>query len=366
MDLSAPHRVPLSWLLSHGSESIRSRTLRDLAPGGQAAGAEEMESSVLGARATTAVTSRQADNGVWGENLLGIAPSAKDGIKEAGTIAQYRRLVQLGYPRGGRAFKLADRVLFRLLSKDEDPALLFEYQKLAKDSPESAEWIRDRNREAATAALAENRHEEDPRIRGSAHRVASAVSAFLRSPLAEKPFARTGGETILHHEAHPPTWYSLALVAAMPSLQRERAGFTERLAQYLSHPAPKKTYTLHVGKKHLKPTDVLLGDPTEADSKGNVKDLPLALYFYEQLARVGGLGVSPIATRVLSRLYGDCDELGVWHPKKLVGVPKATHAASYHYYPLHEDIKASDGRVVDVTFRLALIAKVMGRPIEYT
>jgi hypothetical protein len=196
--------------------------------------------------------------------------------------------------------------------------------------------------------------------------VASAVSAFLRSPIAEKPFARAGGETILHHQAHPPTWYSLAMVAAMPSLQRERAGFTERLAQYLSHPTPKKSYTILVGKKKLKPTDVLLGDPTEADAKGNVKDLPLALYFFEQLARIGGLAISPIATRVLTRLYADCDELGVWHPKKLATVPKAIHPASYHFYPLHEDIKASDGRVVDVTFRLALIAKLAGRPIEYT
>lgn len=364
MDLSTPYRIPLSWLLEHGSESIRLRTLRELAPPGQT-GLEALEALVVESKAVQAVTRKQKDDGSWGGSFLGILPSAKDGIKEPGTIAQHRRLTQLAYPRGGRAFKLADRQLFRVLSRDEDAGLLFEFQKLAKDVPTATDWIRDRNREAATAALAESGFHDDPRVRGSAHKVASAVSAFLRSPLADKPFARSGGTTILHHEAHPPTWYSLAMVAAMPMLQRERAAFTERLGQYLSTHAPKRAFVVQVGKKNLKPVDLLLGDPTETDAKGNVPDIPFALTFYEQITRIGALGGSPLAAKVLGRLESECDDSGVWRPKKLAGPPKTSHAASYHAYPLTVDERV-DARLVDVTFRLALIAKLAGRPIEFT
>jgi len=151
----------------------------------------------------------------------------------------------------------------------------------------------------------------------------------------------------------------------MPMLRRERAAFVERMGQYLSTHAPKRAYVIQVGKKSLKPTDVLLGDPTETDSKGNVPDVPFALMFYEQMARIGALAVSPLAGKVLGRLEQECDDSGVWRPKKLSALPKTTHAADYHWYPLASDDKV-DSRLIDVTFRLALIAKVAGRPLEYT
>jgi len=365
VDLLAPHRVPLTWLTEHGGEAIRLRTARDLAPTPQL-GLEQLEQAVQESKAAVAITKKQRDDGVWGENLLGLTPLVKEGIKDVGTVAQYRRLLQLGYPRASRPFKLADRLLFRLLSRDEDPGLFFEYQKLVKVAPQAGEWVRDYEREAATCALAEAGYREDPRIRGSAHRVATPVSQFLRSPLADHPFSRSGKTLILNPEAHPPTWYSLAMVAAMPNLQRERAGFMERLGQYLSKPASKRTYTIAVGRRHIKPTHILLGDPMEADAKGNVKDIPLALHFLELLSRIGAAGESPIALRVLHRLTQDCDNHGVWRPKKLTAAPRPHHPASYHTYPLHPDPRTGESRYADVTFRLALIAKTMGRQLEYT
>ncbi len=365
MDLTAPHRVPLSWLALHGGESVKLRTLRELAPPGQP-GLDLLETAILEAKPVTAISKRQKDSGLFGGNFLGITPSVRDGIKEAGTVAQYRRLLQLGYPRGGRAFKLSERLLFRVLSRDDDPALMFEHQRLAKEQPVAAEWLRDQFREAATCALAEGGHVEDPRIRGSAHKIASQVSAFLRSDLSEKPFAKAGKTVVLHPEAHPPTWYSWAMIAAMPNLQRERAGFTERLGQYLSSPAPKKAYVLQVGKKTLKPVMTLLGNPIETDAKGNCKDLPLSLLAIELLARIGAAQNSTSAMRILNRLYAECDATGVWRPKRQMSAPKAVHPATYHFYPLAADPKATDGKIVDVTFRLALIAKLMGRPLEYT
>ena len=286
--------------------------------------------------------------------------SAAQGVKDVGTIPQYRRLLQLEWPRASRPFKLADRVLFRLLSRDEDPSLLFEFQKAVKADPEAEAWARGIMREAASAALAEAGHAEDPRLRGAGHKIASAISQFLRSPLAEKPFLKSGKQIVLHPEAHPPSWYSVAMLASMPNLQRERAGFTERLGHYLAQPAPKKAFVIQVGKKTVKPQHLILGDPIEADAKGVPKDIPLALHYIELMARMGALEWAPVATKVLARLLKDMDDAGIWAPKNLRSQPKAGNKITHHYYPLHLDAKTTEGREVDITFRLALIGKALG------
>jgi hypothetical protein len=220
-------------------------------------------------------------------------------------------------------------------------------------------------REAASAALAEAGYAEDPRLRGSGHKVANAISQFLRSPLAEKPFLKAGKQIALHPEAHPPSWYSVAMLASMPNLQRERAGFTERLGHYLAQPAPKKAFVIQVGKKTVRPQHLILGDPIEADTKGAPKDIPLALHYIELLARMGALEWAPVATKVLGRLLKDCDESGVWRPKNLRSQPKPGNKITYHYYPLHLDAKTTEGKEIDITFRLALIAKVLGWSLSY-
>ena len=58
-------------------------------------------------------------------------------------------------------------------------------------------------------------------------------------------------EELLHPEAQPPTLLAVASIAYMPSLQRERAGFVERLAAFLARPAPKRPYVIQFGMYHL-------------------------------------------------------------------------------------------------------------------
>lgn len=327
---------------------------------------ESARLAILDSKAAAGVVKKQKGTGIWGGNLLGLAPSAAQGIKDVGTIPNYRRLLQLEWPRGTRPYKLADRVLFRLLSRDEDPALLFEFQKQAKSDPDAEIWARGVIREAASAALAEAGYVEDPRLRGAAHKIANAVSQFLRSPLAEKPFVKSAKQVVLHAEAHPPSWYSVAMLAAMPNLRRERAGFTERLGHYLAQPAPKKAFVALAGKRTVKPQHLLLGDPIDADAKGWPKDLPLALHYIELMSRMGALQWAPVASRVLARLLKDCDESGVWHPKNLRSQPKAVDKITYHCYPLQLDAKSIESREVDVTFRLALIGRLQGWELDYS
>lgn len=286
--------------------------------------------------------------------------------RNVGTVSQYRYLLELGTPTDQRGFRLADRILFRLLSRDEDPTLLFEFAKSAKGSPEFALWARNQMRQCATAALAEAGHIEDPRVRGAAHRIASDISQFLRGEVAEKLFVRKGSRTILHPEAFPPTLEAVASIAYMPSLQRERAGFVERLCAFLASPAPKRPYAIMAGKRFVKPTTQLLGDPIAADGAGRPKDLVLALHWIEVLARMGMLKSSPTAQKVLGRLLSDCDQSGVWNPGSLRGLPKGTSGFAEFALPLEIDGKTPESRQSDVTFRLALIAKQAGWTLEYT
>jgi len=302
---------------------------------------------------------------LWASNLLGLAPLASLGIKDVGTVAQVRRMGELGWSGGDRVFKLASRLLYRVISRDPDPALLAEYKKIVKQAPGTEAWARGQLREGAAAALAELGQEDDPRLRGAAHKTASTISQFIRSDLASKAISKSGQSMVLDPQAWPPSWYSLAMVAAMPALQRDRAGFVERLGNYLAQAKPKKPFSVKFGRRSIKPTHLLLGNPIEADSKGVAKDIPQALHFMELLAKIGIFHTSPNATKVLLRLLKDCDDDGVWSPKGLRSVPRASDPITYHYFPLAPADGSMESRKADVTFRLSLIAKHLGWELEH-
>ena len=118
------------------------------------------------------------------------------------------------------------------------------------------------------------------------------------------------------------------------------------------------------GRKLLKPLFVILGDPLRSDAQGRVTDVAFAVYWLELLARLGVVRQVPSASRVLARLFNECDDQGVWTPKNLRAMPRSTNPAITHYWPLEGPGKSPAQRQTDVTFRLALIARLMGLPIE--
>jgi hypothetical protein len=367
LELPSSHRVPISWLRAHAAAPLKWRTINDILPPGAAAPEDlsAIQAEVLECKQVQQVIKKQRKSGLWGDNVLGLAANKTAGYKDVGTIAQYRRLIELGVPRDERVFRLADRFLFRLLSRDESPELLAEYKSATKGNAELALWSREQFREGAAVALAQAGLIEDPRVRGAAHRVASQVSHFLRSELAEKPLLRRANRNVLHPEAHPPTTLSVALVAYMPALQRERAGFVERLTAFLAQPSPKKPYVIAIGRKVIQPVYQLLGNPLEADRSGMPKDLPLALHWIELLVRMEMLHTNETAVRILGRLLADLDGNGVWAPRSLRSLPKSSSRIADFLFPLELDGKTPERRQADVTFRLALIAKLAGWRLEY-
>jgi len=367
LDLPSSHRVPVSWLRAHAGPAIKWRTLKEILPAGAASPEDyaALQAEAAEAKPVHQIIKKQRKSGLWGDNILGLAANKTLGYKDVGTVAQYRRLLELGLPHDHRAFRQADRFLFRLLSRDESPELLAEYRTAAKSNPDLATWAREQFREGAAVALAQAGMIEDPRVRGAAHRIASQISHFLRGELAEKPVIRRANRNVLHPEAYPPTIMSVALIAYMPSLQRERAGFVERLTSYLSQPGGKK-YVIAVGRKTIQPVYQLLSNPLEADRSGMPKDLPFALHWIELLVRLGALGSNDTAVRIIQRLLADVDERGVWNPKSLRTAPKSKSKLADFMFPLEADTKSAEHRLSDVTFRLALIAKLAGWTLEYT
>lgn len=356
----------MSWIRENACAPIRWRTLQEILPPGSAAPEDvaRLKEEVASYKRVTQ-TARKQRKGLWGANILGVAPAKAQDIKDVGTVASYRQLLELGLPASDRIFRQPERTFYRLLSRDDDQALLFEYKKSAKANHELADWARQQFREGAVAALAHAGHSEDPRVRGGAHKIATNISSFLRSELAEKPIIRRSNKSVLHPDAYPPSVYSVAMLAYMPSLQRERAGFADRLGAYISQPASKRAYVIQLGRRGIKPTHILLGDPLQASAAGVPKDLPFALYWIELLVRLGLLDTSAVAQRILARLLKECDDDGVWSPKNLRAMPKSPSKLADFAFPLELDGKTLERRQSDVTFRLALIAKLAGWDLEY-
>lgn len=365
-ELPTSARVPLSWLLQHTCPAIRYRTLTEIFPGSDPLLAESLRAELENVASGQQAVKKQKDSGVWGGNLLGVSPNKAAGIKDVGTYHQYLRLVELGWSRDSRSLKLGSRLLFRLLSRDPDPKLLFEYSKYDSAEPGTEPWIREVIREAAAAALARSGFGDDPRVRGAAHAAANKISAFLRSDLAAQPLVKSGSTWVLSPQATPPSIFSVALLAHLPALQRERAGLVERLGTFLAQPAAKKAFGILCGKRVLKQTFVLVGDPIKVSAAGQAEDLPFALHWMELLARLGVLHHSTSAPKVWARLAKDCDHDGAWRPRNLRSLPKRVLPWSYHSFPLEGDAKTTEARQADVTFRMSLIARLAGWEISTT
>ena len=367
----------MSWLLDAASPPIQYRACAEIVPlqDRDPVQLEGLRAAALDYRPAVAVARKQKASGLWDANLLAPGPSKVYGWKEPGTIYQYRRLLEFGWPADHHVFRVTDRFLFQLLSRlepdDPDPVLaararelLVEFEKPAKGDPGLARWARQLGRQAAAAALARAGHSEDPRLRGFALKVATDVSLYLRGELAQKPLRRAKGKTVLDPNAFPPTIFAIEMLAFLPTLQRERSGFIERLGAYLSIAAPKRAWMVVAGNKLFKPLFPILGDPLGADARGRVTDVPFALYWIELLARLGVVRQVPSAARTLARLLSECDAQGIWSPTNLRAMPKLSNPLAAHYFPLEGAGRSPAQRQTDVTFRLALICRLIGIPME--
>jgi hypothetical protein len=243
-----------------------------------------------------------------------------------------------------------------------DRSQLYELLPTKKVEYEFALLQRQTLRESAGAALAGAGFEGDPRLRGLARRMLDRVAEFLRSPLAEKPWIRVGNKQVLHPEAHPPTINTLHLLAHMPLFQSEHFEAMELLYEYLTRPLPRQESVQQVGTQLLEMPNLVLGDMLPHRNAVEA-DVPFALAWLELMARLGFLRRNENWTKMYERFVDDCGRDGVWHPHKGLAMPKSTNPYVWPMYPL-ESVHGGDERWSDVTFRIGLIGRLSGRPID--
>ena len=164
---------------------------------------------------------------------------------------------------------------------------------------------------------------------------------------------------MLHPEAHPPSWYSVAMIAAMPNLQRERAGFTERLGHYLAQPAPKKAFVIQVGKRTSSRSTCCWATRSRPTPRACRRTFRWRCTTSSCMARMGALPVGTGGHQGAGPAGQGVRREGVWQPEEpAIAAQGGSTRSPTTTTRCDLDPKTTEGREVDVTFRLALIAKL--------
>lgn len=351
---------PLGKILDDGPASIQYRAIIDVA--GLPVDRETARRLALSFPPALRLATSQRADGSWAGMMLGIPARNPDNFAEVGTIPAFRRLLEYGWDRESPPLLHSRRLLFRLLAEDDDEDQLYELAAESRGDPELIHRARGILREAAAAALAHAGYEGDPRLRGAARRILARVDAFLTSPLAQKPWIRAGNRLALSAEACPPSIHVLTMVAHMPLFRSENHAPIHRLLEHVSRPAPRQDACQVVGKRVVAQPHLVLGDPLTTRTATDA-DVPFTVTWLELMARLQFLRQNDSWVQAFDRLLGECDRDRVWNPRRATARQPSSHPEAWPLFPLGRPGVEADQRL-DVTFRLGLIARLMGRPLE--
>lgn len=351
---------PLGWLLSNASPAVQYRAIVDVARLTKP-DAPLVSALPLAHRPALELALQQSNDGTWHNAMLAVPGARATHFEGVGTINATRRLLEYGWDRETPPLYHARRLLFRLLAEDNDPEFVYEFAPRKLDE-ELVRRGRQLVREAAAATLAQAGYESDPRLRGAARRILDRVDAYLRSPLAAKPWVRVGNKQVLAREAAPPSIHALWMLAWMPQFRSEHHDRMERLYSYLSLPLPRQESQQLVGDQIVAQPHLVLGDQLPHRNAADA-DVPAAIAWLELVARLGFLRRHEGWSKLFERFLDDRDRDGVWHPHKGMAAPRTADPFVWPLFPL-EPARGGEERWVDVTFRLGLIARLAGRSIE--
>ncbi|HEV8409946.1 MAG TPA: hypothetical protein VGQ30_05510 [Gemmatimonadaceae bacterium] len=358
-------KFPLGWLLQHASPPIQYRATIDVAKLGSRL-SPEFSYLPYTFKPALELALAQSGDGVWNGSMLTAPSPRSEGFDDVGTVHAVRRMLEYGWDKDSPPIYQARRILFRLLAEDDDPELLFEFapNPNAKTKPEEEMLLMARQtlREAAGAALAQAGFEADPRLRGAARRTLDRMMEFLKSPVGAKPWIRIGNRQVLSPDAFAPSIYALQMLAHMPLFRSEHYEGMELLYRWLTRPLPRQEQMQVVGKKIVPVPLLVMGD--RLPHRNAVEDdVPAALGWIELMARMGFLRRNENWSKMYERFVDDCGRDGVWHPHKGLAMPRSSNPWVWSAYPL-EPSRAGDERWADMTFRIGLIARLSGRPID--
>jgi hypothetical protein len=354
-----PLTFPVRWLLEHASPPLQYRSLSQVARPSELS-SRDYDWLPYSYRPAIKLAVTQSRDGMWNNSILSLPPRGND-FSNIGTIPAVRRLLEYGWSPDSPPLLLARRLLFRLLAEDNDPAYTFE---LATKTREDDIVRRTRGifREAAAATLAQCGYENDPRLRGAARRILERTVAYLTSPLGEKPWMRVGNTHVLAPESAPPSIYTLTMLAYMPIFRHEHFTAVERIYDWITQPLPRQDAVQLFGKKMVPQPHLIMGDVLPHRNAVDA-DVPFALMWLETMARLNFLRRNEGWLKLYERFVDDRDRAGIWHPHKGSERPVTSNAWSWPTFPLDEGV-AVESKWTDVTFRLGLIGRLLGREIE--
>ncbi|MDE3172499.1 MAG: hypothetical protein KGN74_05455 [Gemmatimonadota bacterium] len=356
-----PVRFPITWLLEHASTAIRYRALADVAEVDFTAD-QRSAAFPYTYRPALLLALSQGLDGTWSHTMLTVPSPRAAHFEGVGTINAVRRLLEYGWDKDSPPLLQARRILFRLLAEDDDPEFLFEFGGKAAPDDDLVHRGRAILREAAAAALAQAGYQGDPRLRGAARRILDRINDFLRSPLAEKPWMRVGNQHVLAPEAAPPSIHALTMLAYMPLFCTEHAEVMDRIYAWVSQAQPRQEIVQLLGRRIATQAHLVMGDQLPHRNAADA-DVARALVWLELMARLGFLKLNENWSRLFDRFLDDRDADAVWHPHKGMQAVKTVNPFVWPMFPLEQEL-AGDERWTDVTFRLGLIARLAGRPID--
>jgi hypothetical protein len=350
---------PLSWLLEYASAPIKYRALKEF--GASDASLPDFEWLPYSHRPAIKLAVTQSRDGMWNHSVLSIPGRHGSDFSNIGTIPAVRRLAEYGWTADSPPLVLARRILFRLLAEDNDPAFTFELSAKTRDD-DVVRRTRGLFREAAAATLAQMGYENDPRLRGAARRILERTISYLTSPLGEKPWMRVGNAHVLAPEAAPPSIYTLTMLAYMPIFRHEHFSEVEQIYAAITQALPRQEIVQLFGKKMVAQPHLIMGDVLPHRNAVEA-DVPFALTWLETMARLNFLRRNEGWMKLFDRFVDDRDRNGVWHPHKGMDRPTTAHPWAWSTFPL-DDGAAVESKWTDVTFRIGLIGKLLGREIE--
>ena len=350
---------PLGWIVENASPAIVCRAFNEVAPGVR--GTADLSALPYAQRQAIRLAFSQQRDGTWNGSMLTIPSRTSTDFSGVGTIQAVRRLAECGWSPESPPLLLARRLLFRLLAEDNDPAFLYELSQKTRDD-DMVRRHRSLLREAAASALAQLGYENDPRLRGAARRILERTSAFLESPLGGKPWIRVGNTHVLSPDASPPSLYTLTMLAHMPIFRHEHHTAVERIFEHLQQSLPRQEPIQVFGKKFVPQPQLVLGDMLPHRNAVEA-DVPFALLWLETMARLGFLKRHEGWMKMYERFVDDRGRDGVWHPHKGAGVPHTTNPWAWPTFPLDEGANPL-AKWSDITFRIGLIGKLLGKEIE--
>jgi hypothetical protein len=304
----------------------------------------------------------QGVDGTWSDSMLSVPSDPGKGVQGVGTINAVRRLLEYGWDRDSPPVVRARRALFRLLAEDDDPAFVYELAPRTPADPELTRRARGILQEAAAAALAQAGYEADPRLRGAARRILERIDIYMRSEIASKPWVRVGNRQVLAPEASPPSFYALTMLGYMPLFRSEHHALIDRIYHYVAQPLPRQESAQLLGDKIAAQPHLILGDMLPHRNAVDA-DVPWALGWLELMARLGFLRRNENWSKLFERFLDDRNRERVWHPHKGTAMPTTANPLVWPTFPL-ESTAVGEEQWADVTFRLGLIARLSGRPIE--